>query len=271
MLSVINLTIFLSAITRTTLTAVVNITAGPDPFRWAAIGDSWSSGVAWSKASSYDNNKDKCLRLKDSYAVQMFNDRTWVQPGVGEITFEFKGCSGGRLEDMYDGQQQIKQTDQPRVVVLTVGGNNALFAPIVDSCVYLSNPLFDYGKRFDLDTASTGECKRNLNSAQNYITSDTEFGMAAQLRTTLDKLFGWAANEKKLPYFYLYVTGYAHFWNDLNDECNNWSFSLWARPDDRMPYLTRAFRQRFNDVTENFLQVYVRILRRCRRLLQNIF
>jgi hypothetical protein len=76
----------------------------------------------------------------------------------------------------------------------------------------------------------------------------------------LDDLFKWAKDEKKLPSFYLYVTGYAHFFNENTDDCDKWSFSAFPRFADDMPLLTKPLRKEINGLAEQFMTVYVRTI-----------
>jgi hypothetical protein len=65
-------------------------------FEWAALGDSWASGVTYSgDKDNYDDDKN-CLRLEDAYSVQMKKDKSWT---VNDQNFHFVACSGAQLFD----------------------------------------------------------------------------------------------------------------------------------------------------------------------------
>jgi hypothetical protein len=225
----------------------------PQPFEWGTIGDSWDSGVAYNEKVAYDNNKDDCLRLKDAYGAQMEADHTWT--GIEGQEFHFQGCSGSRLVNMVAERGQIQRTGKPFLVVMTVGGNNANFGAIADNCVYHGNPFGNYGPSWHDDPNGVGECKKSLKGAADYINNKGNGGLASDFRNTLDDIFKSNA-AKARGEFYLYVTGYAHFFNVDTDDCDYWSFSPWWIADGK-PLLKKGLRVEMNNLLQSFLQVYV--------------
>ncbi|KAF2419586.1 SGNH hydrolase [Tothia fuscella] len=227
---------------------------------WGTIGDSWDSGVAYSKDTELDGNKDSCLRFKDAYAAQMDVDRSWVQQGLGETKFTFAGCSGARLVDMYLGQSQINKLNRPDFAVMTVGGNNVGFFDVAANCLFQPYPLTDYGKPYHLDPNGEGLCKKALKATRNYIRDTGDGSLEAAFRATLDDIFKWANEERKLPHFHLYVTGYAHFFNADTTDCNTWTFQRIANYYSTVPFLVKELRAEINDLMEGLLAVYRNVI-----------
>jgi hypothetical protein len=224
----------------------------PQPLEWGTIGDSWDSGVAYSDSVAYDNNKGNCLRLKDAYGAQMEADHTWT--GAGGQTFHFEGCSGAQLVNMFASNGQIQGTGKPTFVVMTVGGNNAGFGALVDNCIYHGNPFGNYGPPWNDDPNGEGACKKSLASAANYIHHNGDGGLGSDFQKTLDDLFR-SDQAKARSEFYLYVTGYAHFFNVDTDDCDEWSFSPWWVSQG--PLVVKGLRVEMNNLLQDFLQVYV--------------
>lgn len=96
-------------------------------------GDSWATGVRAKDADDYNPGSTDCLRTNYAYAPQLETDTSWT--GGKQENFQFAACSGARLVDMVHGQQQIVNTNEPRLVTMTAGGNNV--------CMYLAF-LFEF-------------------------------------------------------------------------------------------------------------------------------
>jgi hypothetical protein len=146
------LSLFLVYITGTLALVISgNATTEAVPLQWGSIGDSWNSGVAYSLDTLYDKNKNGCLRIKGSYSDQMNQDKNWVVPSLSPTKFEWPGCSGSLLVDMYAGKRQILDTGTPQFVVMTAGGNNADFGTIARKCLFNDNPTpYFYGPPYHL-------------------------------------------------------------------------------------------------------------------------
>lgn len=150
------------------------------PLRWATIGDSWASSVAYSDSVTYDGNQDKCLRSKESYTYQMQQDNSWR---TGDQELKFPACSGAQLVDMAEKnhQFQVGKTGEPRVLLMTVGGNNAGFADVVVNCIFHPDPGTDYGGPYP----SPGLCSASLDKADGILKTT----MAEDIRKTYVDIF----------------------------------------------------------------------------------
>lgn len=100
------------------------------PFRWAAIGDSYTAGPG---AGDPDpSNEGKCMRSTGSYAPQLQTD--W--PYTGDHEIKFLACTAAKTPQVLDNQIPAIRNDPARdVVVLTIGGNDVGFSKIIKSCL----------------------------------------------------------------------------------------------------------------------------------------
>ena len=129
---------------------------------------------AYSSAVQYDNNSDGCPRTTDAYAIHMKDELNWAS---GAQYLAFPACSGSKLVDIAQGRCQICQLDDPSIIIMTIGGNNAQFADIAVNCIYQPDQDADYGPDYADDTEQTGACARAINSSREYI-QDSGHGLA---------------------------------------------------------------------------------------------
>ena len=225
-----------------------------DPWPYAVLGDSWGSGVAYSEDVLYDNNKDKCLRTKESHGPQMEADKGWS--GFGKSTLKDAACSGSRLGDIVQGGNQIGKVGKTDTLIMTSGGNNAGFGHIVEVCIYHPDQRHNYGPAYKDDKDSKGECKQSLNSAEDYITDPKQ--MEHDLRETLKDIFNYDAVSKNED-FLVYLTGYAQFWGtNLDDWCNNQYWSLYPAVSPT-PYLSKELRSKMNELIKKVNDLYKKV------------
>ena len=212
-----------------------------DLWPYGVIGDSWGSGVAYKKDVLYDENRDNCLRTKESHGPQMEADKSWT--GNYSSDLRDAACSGSALVDLAHGQHQMGKVGKPNVVVMTSGGNNAHFGDIVDLCIYHSEPRTNYGPAYKDDDPKkpTGKCRQALDDASKYINGDMRGDF---FNTTRDIFDDPSVHDKKD--FLLYVTGYARFFGtDYDPWCNE---EHWNIPGiSPTPYLSKELRTAFND------------------------
>ena len=220
---------------------------------YGVIGDSWGSGVSYNKDVLYDDNKDSCLRTKESHGPQMEADTTWI--GHSPSGLRDAACSGSNLGDIVIGQHQMGKVGNPDVVIMTSGGNNAGFGNIVDVCIYHSDPRHDYGNAYSDDPDRSGECAKALDAALGYIQDPNR--MAFDLIRTLDDLFNDPAVSGN-PDFLLYLTGYAQFFGtDYDAWCNTESWSIASIvPGAKTPILSVNLRKDFNDHVSRVNDLY---------------
>jgi hypothetical protein len=227
-----------------------------DKFEWAVVGDSWSSGVAYSTSTMYDSNTDFCFRTNEAWGAQMEADATWTQ---NQQDFHFAACGGDKFANLKT--RQIPNTGSPQLIISTIGGNNAFFGSTVDACVYQGNPKA-YGNPYDQDPDGTGLCKKGLQATLDYI-NNANSGLSFDLKQTLNDLFA-TDQARSHPEFYLYLASYVYFFNATTDACDDWSFAPWWRI--WKPKLVKALRQEFNDKLDAFHTVYVSVLARILKL-----
>ena len=180
--------------------------------KWAAIGDSYASGVA-AGARLPGAASRRCSRFDGSYPVILNND-----PALGDNPnrqFRDFACSGSKIADVLNDQVPQLDTDE-EMVTLTVGGNNVGFADLVDACIYQFRPR-------------PADCETQIQANLDIINGD-------QLSTNLDAFFKTILSRvsNSGPAFRLYVTGYASFWNDATTQCNGVSWSFWNQRQNRV-------------------------------------
>jgi hypothetical protein len=132
-----------------------------DAFVRGSVGDSSASGVSFDgKNTDSDENKNGCLRWKNSYGPLMEADSTWT---TKPQEFHFAACSGARLSNIVEVAQesnpiQMSQVGNPMMITYHAGGNNCDFGRVVTNCIYpFPKWKADYDKAYpDPD----GECAK---------------------------------------------------------------------------------------------------------------
>ncbi|KAL8833427.1 MAG: hypothetical protein Q9170_004270 [Blastenia crenularia] len=172
---------------------------------WTAMGDSYASGVGAGDAIPPEK---PCRRFTNSYPNQMDKD-----PRLGAAVdhkYNAVMCSGSTFKNIQSGGpfSQADQLGNPAVATLTIGGNNVGFRAILTACIYRF-----YAWR-------SGDCNTEIANSQAIIDSPD---FASSLSQAINDAVGKAQN----PDFRLYVTGYAAFFNEDTDQCNNVNVALW--------------------------------------------
>lgn len=225
-----------------------------DTFVWASVGDSWASGVSFDgKNTDYDENKNGCLRWKNSYGPLMEADSTWT---TKPQEFHFAACSGARLDNIaVNGQGsnpiQMSQVGNPMMITYHAGGNNCDFGSVVANCIY-PTPAWnaDYDKAYpDPD----GQCAKNVANTNGYINGMGMHGLYSDELLTVQGLLK-ESSVKNNPDFRLYILGYAHFFNVGSNYCDDESFAPQAAKFKNLGYhpptLTSRLRTDFNDAIQ---------------------
>ena len=151
--------------------------------------------MAYNNDNAYDDNKDTCLRITEAYGAQLAANQTWLEDGT-TLYFNFAACSGAKLVDMVDGQQQMSKLKSPTdIIVMTVGGNNAFFFDIATNCIYhpkLEKDGFSYGNPYEDDPDRSGLCAKAIDNARNYIKTEavrnTQITIGDMLKEKLVKI-----------------------------------------------------------------------------------
>lgn len=163
--------------------------------------------------------------------------------------FIFAACSGARFTDM--APSQMSQTGSPRFVTMTIGGNDMNFFNIAVNCIYQPELQTDYGLDYDIDPNCTGQCCQAIKASQQSIDESLE----NDLTTALDDIFD-THNIDKAADFYLYVTGYVHFFNVDTTWCNTASFGATIHS----PKLTQQKRVAINNGVQQVNSKYQQII-----------
>ncbi|KAF2225242.1 SGNH hydrolase-type esterase domain-containing protein [Elsinoe ampelina] len=214
---------------------------------WATIGDSWASSVAYSDDVAFDGNRDNCLRSKESYTYQLEQDASWRQDGQN---LRFAACSGARLGDMAreGGQFQVRKTGDPRILIMTAGGNDALFADVAVDCIYRPDPREDYGEPFP----GEGRCKASLERSSAFM--DNNLGL--ELEKVYDEIF--RNYQDQASDLTVYHTSYVHFFNVNDNWCNDYNFGVVPDVPFRPPRnqkLNVELRTSMNDLVEKMNRI----------------
>jgi lysophospholipase L1-like esterase len=98
--------------------------AGAATVRYVALGDSYSSGLG---AGNYDPASGSCRRSSNAYPAR------WAA-AHSPASFSFTACSGARTTDVLSGQLGPLNSDTT-LVSITIGGNDAGFSNVMETCV----------------------------------------------------------------------------------------------------------------------------------------
>ena len=102
------------------------------PLNWVAMGDSYTAGPGTGEPYNAGPDALQCYRTKMSYPGQMEAD--FAFDDEGDLTFI--ACSGYTTNDVIVKQLfRIPNNLQPDFVIMTLGGNDALFSRIVQVCL----------------------------------------------------------------------------------------------------------------------------------------
>lgn len=120
---------------------------------YVALGDSYSSGVG---AERYFSGSGACLRSPQSYVHQL-----------GRRVSSFRACAGASTGDVLGRQLKAFPRDT-RLVTITIGGNDAGFADVLDSCLFGARPV----------------CHRRVGDAEQFVRRD----LPARLRRVYEAI-----------------------------------------------------------------------------------
>ncbi|KAI1423843.1 SGNH hydrolase [Xylaria sp. FL1777] len=187
---------------------------------FVAFGDSYSAGIG----TGVEGEEDDCRRGIHAYSQLIAADR---DPTV----FQFLSCTGAMTTDVMVGadesQIDLFNASLPAdFALLSIGGNDLGFFEVINACVFRFYNFY------------SGTCEAALAHSRVLLESD-EFEISLRILITeiLDKI-RW---EKK-PRFTITMTGYARFFNELTDGCDDMSFGVWWNG----PRLTKKLRSDMN-------------------------
>jgi lysophospholipase L1-like esterase len=179
---------------------------------FVAFGDSYSAGIG----TGSDGPEDDCRRGLGAYPQQIALDLAKSQGGNYTTSFQFLSCTGSTTNEVLSGpkESQIDAFNASLPVdfaLLTLGGNDLGFFQVMNACVFRFYNFW------------SGTCEDALEFARQQIESrEFEDRLQMAILEILDKV-RW---EKK-PWFLITVTGYARFFNDITDACDEMSFGIW--------------------------------------------
>lgn len=121
------------ALAASAMTFVIGIAATVQPasaatVNYVALGDSYASGLG---AGSYDSASGNCKRSNNAYP------KLWANAN-SPTSFRFVACSGATTTSVMNGQLGSLSASTTRVT-LTIGGNDAGFADVMQTCVLYSD------------------------------------------------------------------------------------------------------------------------------------
>jgi lysophospholipase L1-like esterase len=126
---------------------------------YVALGDSYSAGQGNPPyLAGTDTKRDQCHRSTFGYPFQ-----TSLAVGFFTPQFIFRACSGAVISDFFHGRDGeppqlswLKQSDTVSLVTLTIGGNDAYFAEVMRTCVFVSACELIWKHKVDAAIATMG-------------------------------------------------------------------------------------------------------------------
>jgi lysophospholipase L1-like esterase len=140
---------------------------------YVALGDSYSSGVGAGSTSG------SCAQSPNAYPA------LWAKAN-SPASFTFAACSGATTSDVIKSQLPSLSASTT-LVSITIGGNDAGFSSVMETCVL----------------KSTSSCESAVSSAEKYANGT----LPGQLNTTLTDIRSHAPNAK------IVVVGYPDFYD----------------------------------------------------------
>ncbi|KAI1757742.1 SGNH hydrolase [Xylaria castorea] len=185
-----------------------------------ALGDSYSAGIG----TGVDGEENDCRQGIHAHAQLIAADQ-------GPTAFQFLSCTGATTANVMAGGENSQidrfNTSLPAdFALLSVGGNDLGFFEVMNACVFRFYNFY------------SGTCETALaHSRANLESAEFEIRLRIVIMEILDKV-RW---EKK-PRFTVTLTGYARFFNELTDGCDDMSFGIWWNG----PRLTKKLRSEMN-------------------------
>ncbi len=153
------------------VTAASAASADASAVHYVALGDSYSSGVG---AGSYISSSGSCERSSNAYPEQ------WAA-ATSPASFVSVACSGAATSDVINSQVSALSTSTT-LVSITIGGNDAGFSSVMETCVIFS----------------TSSCLSAVSAAENFVATQ----LPGRLEATLQ------AVRSHAPYAKIVVLGY---------------------------------------------------------------
>jgi lysophospholipase L1-like esterase len=165
-----------SAAALVTAVAPVSAAGAATAVTYVALGDSYSSGVG---AGSYISSSGSCERSTKAFPEQ------WARAS-SPSSFVSVACSGAATADVINSQVSALSASTT-LVSITIGGNDAGFSRVMETCVL----------------TSTSTCLSTVSAAETFV--------ADQLPGRLDATL--QAIRARAPYAKIVVLGYPHLYD----------------------------------------------------------
>ena len=200
--------------------------AAPSFGKFAVLGDSFASGVAWLVGRRYNyTDSDSCRRYIQAYGPQMEEDGR-LGPNA-EV--HFLACSGSQTSKVRD--EQIPAIPQDvSFATLAAGGNDVGFFPVINACILRA-----------YDGLTDADCENEVAATTDRIKNDVP-----GYKDLYSAVFDRGLTD---PNFKLYVLGYPHFFNVDTDQCDGVTFAYY-KDDNEGPFLTKDTRNTINGLIQ---------------------
>ncbi|RYO76464.1 hypothetical protein DL766_006402 [Monosporascus sp. MC13-8B] len=179
---------------------------------FVALGDSYSAGIG----TGFEGKEDDCRLGLHAHPRLIASDLAASQGGPNATSFQFLSCTGATTADLLSGGEASQidafNTSLPAdFALLSLGGNDLGFFGIMNACVFRFYSFY------------SGTCEEELRHAREHIAGEEfEYRLELVIMEILDR-----ARWEKKPWFLVTVTGYARFFNDVTDDCDEMSFGVW--------------------------------------------
>ncbi|KAL8653408.1 MAG: hypothetical protein Q9226_003859, partial [Calogaya cf. arnoldii] len=211
----------------------------PGIVQWTSLGDSYATGVGVGESKG----ADRCVQFSDSYPLLMNKDSRMPGEADGRKLWDCT-CSGATTQDILDHQflntpavdpvwGARSEFGAPQVATLTAGGDDLDFLSLVLYCILHFYPW-------------SNPCEEQIKRSNSLLNGDKFFNSLDLVIKQILVRGITAAGEG----FKLFVTGYAQFFNEKTDQCDNTSFTFWDRFGEE-PKLTKDLRQKLNKIARD--------------------
>ncbi|KHO00864.1 esterase [Metarhizium album ARSEF 1941] len=193
-----------------------------------ALGDSYSAGIG----TGFNGTENDCRQGLHAYPVLIHGDLNRAR-GRHDTAAElqFLSCTGSTIGDMLAGADHsqidgLNATMHADFALLSIGGNDLGFFNIMNSCIFRFYSFY------------SGTCEDALRNSEEALNGpEFEHYLRLAIMEILDRV-QW----EKRPSFSITVSGYARFFNEDTQDCDQRSFGVWWRG----PKLKRKLRRRMN-------------------------
>lgn len=195
-----------------------------------ALGDSYSAGIG----TGSNGTENDCRQGLHAYPVLIHRDLNHARGHYdAPPDMQFLSCTGSTIGDMLAGSDRsqidnLNMTSDADFALLSIGGNDLGFFDIMNSCIFRFYSFY------------SGTCEDALRNSERAINGpEFEHYLRLAIMEVLDRV-QW----EKRPWFTITVTGYAQFFNEHTEDCDERSFGVWWRG----PKLKRELRHRMNQM-----------------------